>query len=188
MSQEPFDFEAVITHLEAKRASLDAAISALRLALDMGATTALSGATPSAATKPIDPANIRDDAFFGLSIGDAAKRYLEMVKRKQSIKEIADALDRGGLPHTSSNFMNTVGTMLNRAAKNDPELVRVGRGEWGLAGWYGNRRPKPEPPKRTRARARKRKPREATPDAEPSNTNGSVPSSGGNSRASFVSS
>jgi hypothetical protein len=172
MAPEPVDYDAVLQDLEGKRAALDAAITALRYALNMGATATLNGGAAGApvATKAIDPANIRDDAFFGMSIGDAAKRYLEMVKRKQSVKEIADALDRGGLPHTSANFMNTVGTMLNRAAKNDPELVRVGRGEWGLAGWYGNRRPKPEPPKKLRARVRKRKPREGKPDAEPSHT------------------
>ena len=71
---------------------------------------------------------IPDDAFFGLSIGEAAKKYLMMVKKKQSVREIADALDRGGLPHTSSNFVATVGTMMNRTAQ-ELDLVRVGRGE-----------------------------------------------------------
>jgi hypothetical protein len=162
MPNEPIDYEVVVADLEAKRAALDTVIAALRLALNMGATIAPGGAPSASPTaKPIDPATIRDDAFFGLSIGEAAKRYLEMVRRKQSIKEIADALERGGLPHTSSNFVNTVSTMMNRAAKADPELVRVGRGEWGLAGWYGNRRPKPpEPPKRTRAKRKERKSRE----------------------------
>jgi hypothetical protein len=148
---EPVDYEAVIADLDAKRAALDAAIAALRLAVSIGAqvTMGTAGAVPA---KPIDPASIPDDAFFGLSIGEAAKKYLLMVKRKQSVREIADALERGGLPHTSSNFVNTVATMLNRTAK-DQELVRVGRGEWGLAAWYGNRRPKQEPVKKTPKRA-----------------------------------
>src|SRR5207249_2601998 len=124
MSPEAIDYEVVLADLEAKRAALEAAVSALRLALNLGATAAMNsgGAAATAAPKPIDPATIRDDAFFGLSIGEAAKRYLEMVKRKQSVKEIADALERGGLPHTSSNFTNTVGTMMNRAARTDLEL------------------------------------------------------------------
>jgi hypothetical protein len=63
----------------------------------------------------VNPANIPDDAFFGLSIGEAAKKYLGIVKRKPSIGEIADALDRGGLPHASGDFVGTVTTMLGRA-------------------------------------------------------------------------
>jgi hypothetical protein len=158
MAQDVIDYEAVIADLEAKRTALDSVISSLRQLLASGALIAAGVSGGTVAGKPVDPSNIRDDAFFGLSIGDAAKRFLEMVKRKQSVKEIADALERGGLPHTSSNFVNTVGTMLNRLAKSDPEMVRVGRGEWGLASWYGNRRPKPEPPKRKR-RGVKRRPR-----------------------------
>ncbi len=55
------------------------------------------------------------------------------MKRKQSIREIADALDRGGLPHASGDFLGTVTTMFGRHAKKDLDLVRVGRGDWGLA-------------------------------------------------------
>lgn len=158
MAQEPIDYELVVADLEAKRAALEAAIAAFRQVLNIGAHVSL-GSAVQGASKPIDPATIPDDAFFGLSIGEACKKYLQMVKRKQSVKEIADALDRGGLPHTSSNFAATVATMLNRAAKADPELVRVGRGEWGLAGWYGNRRPKPieRPRKAKRTKATERK-------------------------------
>jgi len=150
MAHEPIDYEAVLADLQAKRATIDLAISAVTQLVQAGAQVAVGGAALAGAGKPVDPGSIPDDAFFGLSIGEAAKKYLLMVKRKQSVKEIADALDRGGLPHTSSNFVNTVGTMINRAAANDPELVRVGRGEWGLAAWYGNRRPKPEAPKKAK--------------------------------------
>src|SRR5438477_411254 len=83
------------------------------LAQGGGAMAVLEAISPTA--KPIDPAMISDDAFFGLSITEAAKKYLGMVKRKQTVREIADALDRGGLPHTSSNFVATVATMLRRA-------------------------------------------------------------------------
>jgi hypothetical protein len=157
MAQDPNEFyEGVIADLMAKRDAIDVTIANLR-AIQAGGAAPVAGSVVAGPSKPIDPMNIRDDAFFGLSIGEGAKRYLEMVKRKQSVKEIAEALDRGGLPHTSTNFVNTVGTMINRLAKTDPDLVRVGRGEWGLAAWYGNRRPKPpEPPKKKR-RAKKRR-------------------------------
>jgi hypothetical protein len=153
VAQEPVDYEAVLADLHAKRAAIDVAITAIEQLRSVGqaAATTVAGVAPG---KPVDPLTIRDDAFFGLSIGEAAKKYLQMVKRKQTVKEIADALERGGLPHTSSNFVATVGTMIGRLAKSDSDLVRVGRGDWGLAAWYGSRRPKPEPVKKPRRRVR----------------------------------
>jgi hypothetical protein len=153
MTQEAIDYEAVIADLEAKRTTIDTAITSLRAAM-----MAANQGGASVAAKPIDPASIPDDTFFGLSIGEAAKKYLTIVKRKQSVKEIADALDRGGLPHTSVNFVNTVSTMMNRAGADPASgLVRVGRGEWGLAAWYGSRRPKPEPVKKSKRKPQERK-------------------------------
>src|SRR4051812_35637611 len=122
MAQEPVNYEAVLADLPAKRDSLDAAIAAIEQLKGVGQMSGDGGAP----AKPIDPSSIPDDAFFGLSVVEATKKYLSIVKRKQSVKEIADALDRGGLPHSSSNFVGTVSTMLRRA--NDPDLAKVGRG------------------------------------------------------------
>jgi hypothetical protein len=131
------DYEAVLVDLEGKRDALEAAIAAVRTIMQMGAHI---GVAVAGAGRQVDPQNLPNDAFFGLSIGEAAKKYLNIVKRKQSTREIADALEKGGLPHTSTNFLNTVTTMLSRQARTDSELVKVGR-DWGLAAWYGNRRP-----------------------------------------------
>ncbi len=147
-STEPIDYEAVLGDLEAKRAALDGAIVAIRQMLAAGAN---SGTAGGVTVRQVDPENIPNDAFFGLSIGEAAKKYLTLVKRKQSTRAIADALERGGLPHTSTNFLNTVTTMLSRQARVDSELTKVGR-EWGLAAWYGNRRAS-QPRKRTKKKA-----------------------------------
>lgn len=162
MVQEPVNYESVLADLRAKRASLDVAIAAIEQIQTGGSVIS------ETVIKPIDPASIPDDAFFGLPIVEAAKKYLSIVKRKQTIKEISDALERGGLPHTSSNFVATVATMLRRA--NDPDLAKVGRGDWGLAVWYGNRRPKQEkaaPARKarttTRSTARPRNERKARP-------------------------
>lgn len=178
MSQEPIDYQAVLDDLERQKAGIQNAIDALRQAISGGAV----GSTGAATSRPVDPLSIPSDAFFGLSIGEAAKKYLTIVKRKQTIQEIADALERGGLPHTSTDFASTVRAMINRQAKSDPDLVRVGPGaSWGLASWYGNRRPKETPakPKRKRekkqATAKRPKERQATkpsvpPAAKPSLT------------------
>jgi hypothetical protein len=141
VSQEPINYEVVLNDLERQKAAIENAIAALRQAM-----IALGGqlsAGSAASELPIDPFKIPGDAFFGMSIGEAAKKYLSMVKKKQTVQEIADALERGGLPHTSANFAQTVRTMVNRQAKEDSDLVRVGPGaSWGLSDWYGNRRPK----------------------------------------------
>ena len=153
MAPDKVDYRRVIEKLKIQRDALTNAIDALNIFIKAGSLPDLPEPSEMPA-KPIDPASIPDDAFFGLSIAEATKKYLSLVKKKQTIKEIAEALDRGGLPHTSSNFLNTVGTMLNRSAVYDSELVRVGRGAWGLASWYGNRRPKPEPPRRSKSAKR----------------------------------
>lgn len=136
-----FDVEAAIAALEAQKTGIDETIAALRRYQGLG----FQGSGVIVESRAIDPASIPDDAFFGLSIGEAAKKYLGIIKRKQSIREIAEALDRGGLPHASGDFVATVATMLSRHAKKDGDLVRVGRGDWGLAAWYGNRRPAKQP-------------------------------------------
>jgi hypothetical protein len=134
--EQAFDVEAAIAALEAQKANIEETINALRRYQGTGVP-----AGSSTAGRTVDAANIPDDAFFGLSIGEGAKKYLAIVKRKQSMREIAEALDRGGLQHASGDFVATVATMLRRHAVKDAELVRVGRGDWGLAAWYGNRRP-----------------------------------------------
>lgn len=86
--------------------------------------------------------NIPPDAFFRMSIADAARKYLAMVKKKQTIQQIADALEAGGLTHTSRRFYGTVLTTLRRQEKQVGDIVKVGRGIWGLAEWYPNRKRK----------------------------------------------
>jgi hypothetical protein len=71
-----------------------------------------------------------------MSIAEAAKKFLVMKKRMQTTQDIADALEKGGMTHTSGNWGNTVGSVLNR--NND--FVRIKRGTWGLVSWYPGRK------------------------------------------------
>jgi hypothetical protein len=77
--------------------------------------------------------------FFKLSVAEAAKRYLGLVKRKQTTQQIADALERGGFHHTSTRWRNTVYTALDRAAKLPNATIVKLASEWGLAEWYPTR-------------------------------------------------
>ncbi len=78
---------------------------------------------------------IRQDAFFGMGLVEATKKYLGMTKRPKSSRDIATALVQGGLHTTAKDFYNTVFGVLNREAKNNGEIVKVKK-EWGLAEWY----------------------------------------------------
>jgi hypothetical protein len=75
---------------------------------------------------------IPSDAFFRMGIVPAARKYLEMVKRKQTIPEIARALEAGGFKHRSKRFDATIRTTLRRSG----EFMKLGRGEWALPEWY----------------------------------------------------
>ena len=77
---------------------------------------------------------IEHDTFYGLSILDAAKKYLSMVgKPARSSNDILDALHRGGLVNVA---YNTMASVLSRADQNQQGICRVGRGTWGLSEWY----------------------------------------------------
>jgi hypothetical protein len=75
-------------------------------------------------------------AFLSKSIPEAAKLYLSIVKKKQSTREIAEALKAGGIESTSSNFVGIVHAILDRSRKAGGEFLKMGKGYWALAEWY----------------------------------------------------
>ena len=89
------------------------------------------GGSPTPRGKAIDlPVGI----FRDKSIKDAIALYLEAGRRKQTNKEIAEGLKRGGIATTSTNFEATVGTALFRL-KNEGKVLRFDDG-WDLAASY----------------------------------------------------
>src|SRR5579864_1861905 len=106
---ETIDYAAFLADLEAKKASLEQAIIAVRSAIAMGAAGQpgdVSGisSTSSPSVSSLHNGEVPAGAFLGKSIPDAAKLYLEIVKKKQTSKEIADGLKRGGIESASKNF------------------------------------------------------------------------------------
>src|SRR5207253_2282535 len=93
---------------------------------------AVAQGTPIGTTQSFDESAIPSDAFFGMTISEAVKKYLRIAKRKKPLVEIVKALDAGGIPHQSKNFYTSVSTSIRR----DTDIVQVGRGEYGLAEWY----------------------------------------------------
>src|SRR3989442_8693709 len=133
--QKPIDIEVVISDLEARKVMIDQAIQMLR-SLYAPSDTPL-GQLLGTPGRTIEPDKIPSDAFFGMrSIGDAARKYLSLVKRKQTTRQIVEALERGGIPHKSKTFYSTVDTALQRLAEQEGgAITRIGS-EWGIASWY----------------------------------------------------
>src|SRR5271166_4055386 len=101
MSTQTIDYGAILANMEAKKAALEAAIASLRAALAMGALGASGDLPEGIAAASVSAAlyggDVPNGAFLGKSIPDAAKLYLEIVKKKQTSREIAEALQKGGI-------------------------------------------------------------------------------------------
>jgi hypothetical protein len=123
------NYNAVLADLEARKAQLDTMITGVKLLLASG-----GGSANGHVEGVISPENIPTHAFLTLSIADATKKFLDMVKSKQSVPQIAQALERGGLPPAKNN---TVYSVLRRRESQFGDIIRVGD-EWALASWYPN--------------------------------------------------
>lgn len=135
--KKTLDYGAFLADLEAKRSALDQAIASLRAVMAAGTSEGVSSVNMAVtlANPVIHNGEIPAGAFLGKSIPEAAKLYLSIVRAKQTTREIAEAMLKGGMETTSSNFENIVGAGIHRASKKDGEIVKVGRA-WALAAWY----------------------------------------------------
>jgi len=124
-------YEAVLTDLRAKRDQLDQTIKLLEAQKGGGATS--SGSSANQVT-PEGPG-----AYLGMTIADAAKRLLMSRKQPLGNAEILTGLKAGGLVMQGATPINTLGSVLFRRFNDVGDIVRIGRGTWGLAEWYPNR-------------------------------------------------
>ncbi len=135
-------YEAVIADLVAKRDEMDRAIAFL------SGVRALQGGVPlsvGVAASPNSDNGIVETAgmFLGMSIVDAAKKLLAMRKRTMGNVEIAREIQAGGLVLSGKDPVNVVGSVLTRRFNDTGDIVKVGRGIWGLKEWYPGRNFKP---------------------------------------------
>ena len=131
-------YEAVLADLKAKRAQIDSAIAAiesLRSGVQMAGVGALTvGAQVREGTPTEGPG-----AFLGLTIPEAAKKLLAARRQPMRNPDIAAAFKAGGLHMNSADPVNTIGSVLTRRANDVGDIVKIGRGTWGLKEWYPNR-------------------------------------------------
>ncbi|HEX2762932.1 MAG TPA: winged helix-turn-helix domain-containing protein [Allosphingosinicella sp.] len=130
-------YEAVLADLCAKREQIDQAIALLK-GLRAGGGPARASAQPND-TGIVETAGM----FLGMSIVDAAKKLLNIRKRTMGNPEIYKELSAGGLVLTGKDPVNVVGSVLTRRFNEVGDVVKVGRGIWGLKEWYPGRSFKP---------------------------------------------
>lgn len=135
---DPYD--AVVIDLRAKRDEIDRMIAFLdTMRGNRPASVGRSSAPSSTGGGITETAGM----FLGMSIVDGAKKLLAMRKQTLGNVEIARALAGGGMALNSAEPANVVGSVLTRRFTNVGDVVKVGRGIWGLKEWYPGRTFKP---------------------------------------------
>jgi hypothetical protein len=152
MNPEPSPYDAAIADVQARIEKLQITLETLRqLRGQADGSPALAGAPRNS------EAEVQHDTFFGMTIGDAASKYLTMTKSTKSTAEISAALEMGGLKHSSKDFPTTVRSVLGHRS----DFLRVPNGDWGLAEWYPGvaraKKLKAEPQPKVAAKAEKAK-------------------------------
>lgn len=140
-TQGPDPYDAVLADLRAKRDQIDQTIALLSsLRAGGGASVPFAGAAPQSADNGIvETAGM----YLGMSIVDAAKKLLGLRKRTMGNVEIAREIQAGGLVLSGKDPVNVVGSVLTRRFNDVGDVVKVGRGIWGLKEWYPGRNFKP---------------------------------------------
>lgn len=135
-------YAVVLADLRAKRDQIDQAITAITNLMPGAAVIATNNANHVAPSNGDNPAEMAG-AFLGMSIVDASKKLLGMRKRAMGNPEIAKELQSGGLVLTSKEPANVIGSVLTRRFNDVGDVVKIGRGIWGLKEWYPGRNFKP---------------------------------------------
>jgi hypothetical protein len=128
------DNQVILATLKAKRAALDQAISAMEAFISGEAP---GGGSNSSGGESSMGSSIQPDTFVGMNIAEAASRYLHITGRPaKSTEGISEALNHGGLNCT----LTSVSAILRRNNNSgEGDVIRVGRGLWGLQEWYPGR-------------------------------------------------
>lgn len=138
MSDEAQGFDhyaAVLADLKAKREQIDQAIKVLEGLRSGGPVPPLGVSGQGSPNASVDGPG----AYLGMTIPEAAKKLLTSRKQTLNNADIANALMAGGLGLQSADPVNTVGSVLTRRFNQVGDIVKMGRGIWGLAEWYPGR-------------------------------------------------
>ena len=135
-------YETVLQDLKAKKDQIEQAIAAIEGLRGISPTASMNGGSTMAAagvTKSKNGAMDGPGALLGMSIVDAAKALLASKRTPLKNPEFAALFKSGGLHMNSKEPANTIGSVLTRRMAEVGDVVRVGRGTWGLKEWYPGR-------------------------------------------------
>ncbi len=159
MAQETFDYAALLADLRAKKAAIEEIISSVEKGQTLGALGQPgTGTIPTSVSTSSGPAfELPRGALMGLSVTEAIKLYLDSCKKKQTHREIANALKEHGVESTSKHFDVIVYNSL-RSMKKAGTVLQFNDG-WGLASLYpeGIRARMAKQKSKTKAPVRKRR-------------------------------
>jgi hypothetical protein len=134
MSAETMNYEAMLAFFEAKRAAAEKVIAGIKelRGLEKGDVPAnvLSSETV------VESGFIPKGAFLGLTIGDAAKKFLAIKHEAQTTAQICEGLKQGGFHSTAENFLATAYSALAREEHSSGDVIKVKRGLWALKEWH----------------------------------------------------
>jgi hypothetical protein len=86
--------------------------------------------------------NIKADTFYGKTIGQAAREYLEMRKASglgpATPREIYESLMQGGFQFETKVETNALVSLRNTMRKSSRIFHRLPNGQYGLLTWYPN--------------------------------------------------
>lgn len=125
----------LLADLEKDMAELQTTIAVIKRRLGQAAT-------PSASTGHSgnhDEPRGQGKPYLGMSVLDASKKYLRLVKEPKAPSEIAEALHLGGVHSRSSDFNGIVRTTLFKRG-HEIGIEKFGKGKWGLDEWRPGRR------------------------------------------------
>ena len=129
------EIENMIEKLETKKSqynlAIDTAIASLRAIAGIGSDIPTIGQTKPSKSHAL---TIASDTFYGLTFIKAVIKCLKMCGTKQQTETILQNVRKGGIKITDKSGE----ALLRREARKKKDLVRVGRGEWGLKEFYGN--------------------------------------------------
>lgn len=128
MPEPTINYAAVLADLEAKRAELDSAIAAIKAIIRQ---TGVMAATAPAVPRITSLSQVPPRAFVGLSTSAAARKLLEMMRRRLTMKEIMQGLQAGGL---KPNKYRNVYAILRQREAYKADVINV-NAKWGLAEW-----------------------------------------------------
>jgi hypothetical protein len=129
---EGYNIKGFIEFLEAEKLKIDTAITSLKALSAVNLDMAGISSMPLPKNEKGKPPVIRSDTYFGKSFIEACVEYLQAVGEKQDTDQVVSAVRSGGVKISDSSAQ----TLLTKRGREKKDLVRVGRGEWGLIEWY----------------------------------------------------